>query len=149
MKITYHRQHKLNTCGPACMRMLLEALGIKKSEEELAKVLKTNIKYGTLQKNLKKEAWLYDLDCDSFSDAKISDLKKLQKEGYIVIVEFHPPEDFYHYAVIKSIDKKYVHLFDPWYGPATNLKIQDFVKEWVSNPVVEHNKKRWFIGMKK
>ena len=54
MKIQYPKQQKFNTCGPACLRMVLEAFGIVKSEKELVKVLKTNMLHGTLHKNLVK-----------------------------------------------------------------------------------------------
>jgi predicted double-glycine peptidase len=130
----YHKQHKFNTCGPAAMRIVLEALGIKKSEHELVEILKTNIFRGTLHKN--------------FVKATIKDLKEFKEKGYQIIVSYRPPEDFYHYAVLKSIDGKYIYLYDPWYGPMTKYELKDFVQRWKSNPLFE-KKKRWFIAMKK
>jgi ABC-type bacteriocin/lantibiotic exporter with double-glycine peptidase domain len=148
MKIPYHKQQRFNTCGPAAMRMVLEHFGIKKSEQELVKVLKTNIFQGTLHKNLVKAAWLYDLRYYSFGNAAIKDLKDFQDKGYAIIVAYRPPEDFYHYAVLKEIDDKYIHLYDPWYGPLTKYALEDFIQRWKSNPLFE-KKKRWFIAMKK
>jgi len=148
MKITYHKQQKFNTCGAACLRMVLEAFEIIKSEQELAKVLKTNILHGTLHKNLTKAAWLYDLRYYSFSNAAIKDLKDFQDKGYAIIVAYQPPEDFYHYAVLKGFDDKHIYLYDPWYGPNTKYIIEDFIQRWKSNPLFE-KKRRWFIGMKK
>ena len=148
MTSPYHKQHKFNTCGPASLRIVLEALGIKKSEHELTKVLKTNIFQGTLHKNFVKAAWLFDLHYASFSNATIKDLKELQEKGYQIIVSYRPPEDFYHYAVLKAIDDKHIHLYDPWYGPMTKYELKDFVKRWKSNPLFE-KKKRWLIAMKR
>jgi ABC-type bacteriocin/lantibiotic exporter with double-glycine peptidase domain len=148
MTITYHKQHRFNTCGPASLRMVLESLGIKKPERELAQILKTNIYQGTLHKNIIKAAWLFDLKYVSFADATIKDLKDLQEKGYHIIVSYRPPEDFYHYAVLKAIDSKHIYLYDPWYGPGTKYELKEFVKRWKSNPLFER-KKRWFIAMKK
>jgi ABC-type bacteriocin/lantibiotic exporter with double-glycine peptidase domain len=148
MKFPYYRQHKFNTCGPAALRMVLEAFGIKKSEQELAKVLKTNIFQGTLHKNLVKAAWLYDLRYYSFGNATLKDLQDFQEKGYSIILSYRPPEDFYHYAVLRAIDDKHIHLYDPWYGPLTKWELKDFLTNWKSNPLFE-NKKRWFIAMKK
>jgi ABC-type bacteriocin/lantibiotic exporter with double-glycine peptidase domain len=121
MKIPYYKQHKFNTCGPAALRMVLEAFGIKKSEQELAKVLKTNIFQGTLHKNLVRAAWLYDLRYYSLGNATIKDLKDFQDKGYSIIVAYRPPEDFYHYAVLRGIDDKYIHLYAP--SPSGNSRI--------------------------
>ncbi|HJX05224.1 MAG TPA: C39 family peptidase [Candidatus Nanoarchaeia archaeon] len=148
MNVPYHKQQKFNTCGPAALRMALEALGIMKSEQELAKILKTNIFQGTLHKNLIKAAWLYDLRYVSFSNASIKDLKDFQAKGYVIIVSYRPPEDFYHYAVLKAVDDKYIYLYDPWYGPFTRWRQDDFLNRWKSNPLFE-KKKRWIIAMKK
>jgi len=148
MKLPYHRQQRFNTCGPACMRMVLEAFGIKKSEQELAKALKTNIFRGTLHKDMVKAAWLYDLRYASFSNATIKDLKEFQTKGYQIIVCYKPPEDFYHYAVLRGIDDTHIHLYDPWYGPLTKWELKIFLTRWKSNPLFE-NKKKWFIALKK
>ncbi|MBN2459478.1 C39 family peptidase [Candidatus Woesearchaeota archaeon] len=148
MKVPYHRQQKFNTCGPAVVKMVLGALGIEKSEKELAKELKTNILHGTLHKNLIKAAWQYDLKYVCFGNATIDDLKDFQKKGYIIIVCYRPPEDFYHYAVLKGIDDTHIHLYDPYYGPLTKWKLELFLERWRSNPVFE-KKKRWFIAMKR
>lgn len=148
MTPTYHKQHRFNTCGPASFRMVLEAMGIKKPERELAEILKTNIFQGTLHKNMVKAAELFKLHSISYGDAKISEIKELQEKGYQIIVSYRPPEDFYHYAVLKEIDNKYIYLDDPWYGPTTKHELKDFVKRWKSNPLFEHTK-RWFIALKK
>jgi ABC-type bacteriocin/lantibiotic exporter with double-glycine peptidase domain len=148
MKIPYHKQQRFNTCGPAVLRMVLEHFGIKKSEQELVKVLKTNIFQGTLHKNLVKAAWLYDLRYYSFGNATIKDLKEFQEKGYVIIVAYQPPEDFYHYAVLKGFDDKYILLYDPWYGPLTKWELKNFLAGWKSNPLFE-KKKRWFIAMTK
>jgi len=148
MDFPYHHQQKFNTCGPACMRMVLEAFGIKKSEQELAKTLKTSIFKGTLHKNIIRAAWLYDLRYASFSNATVKDLKEFQSKGYQIIVCYRPPEDFYHYAVLKEIDGEYVHFYDPWYGQTTKWELKVFLARWKSNPLFER-KKRWFIAMKK
>jgi ABC-type bacteriocin/lantibiotic exporter with double-glycine peptidase domain len=128
--------------------MVLKALGTKKSEQELVKILKTNTFQGTLHRNLVKAAHLFDLQLVSFSNATIKDLKELQKQGYVIILSYRPPKDFYHYAVLKSIGDKYIYLYDPWYGPKTKYELKDFVKRWKSNPLFE-KKKRWFIAMTK
>lgn len=129
--------------------MALESFGMKKSEKQLTAVLKTNILRGTLHKNLIKAAWLFDLRYVTFSNATIKDLKDFQEKGYTIIVSYRPPEDFYHYAVLKAIDDKHIYLYDPWYGPLTKYELKDFVARWKSNPLFEKKKKRWFLAMKK
>ncbi|PIN94126.1 hypothetical protein COU56_03175, partial [Candidatus Pacearchaeota archaeon CG10_big_fil_rev_8_21_14_0_10_31_9] len=47
VQIPYYEQETNYTCGPACMRMVLGSLGIKKSEKQITKLIGTNKIRGT------------------------------------------------------------------------------------------------------
>ena len=44
VQIPYYEQETNYTCGPACMRMVLASLGIKKSEKDIQQFLE-NLNY--------------------------------------------------------------------------------------------------------
>jgi predicted double-glycine peptidase len=149
MKFNYYKQEKSYTCGAAAMRMVLEQLGIKKTEKQLVKLLKTNKVRGTWHKAFSRIAKKYALHHVEKRNAKISDLKRLQKEKYLIIVcYFISSEKIDHYAVVRKIDSKYIYFWDPFFGPKHKYLLSYFRKIWKSNPKYE-KEKRWLFAVKK
>lgn len=149
MVFPYHKQDTDYTCGAACMRMALEYFGIKRSETYLAKILGTNKKRGTWLEMLPEVAEKFRLDYDVLRKSSLSDIKRLQGEGFIVIVCYwYPLDEFDHYSVIKKIDSTHVHFWDPWFGPKHKYSRRYFLKVWEKKN--NHDReKRWLLALKK
>jgi predicted double-glycine peptidase len=148
MIFPYYKQETNYTCGAAAMRMVLEQCGIKKSEKQLAKELCTNKIRGTWPKNFSAVADKYKLNYHVKRNATLNELKKLQTEGYSIIIGFYyPPEKIDHYSVLKKITTSEIHFWDPYFGQNHKYSITHFMKVWKSDPKFD-NEKRWFFAIK-
>jgi ABC-type bacteriocin/lantibiotic exporter with double-glycine peptidase domain len=149
VRIPFFKQETCWTCGPASMRMVLAALGIKKSEKQVVKLLSANKVRGTWAKSFPSLAEKYKLNYLVKRNASIEELRKLLKEGYIVLTAYYvPKEKVDHYVVVKKIDKEYIHFLDPFYGPEHKYKLTYFRKIWKTDPKYD-SEIGWFIGFKK
>ena len=145
--MTYHRQETKYTCGPACMKMALGMLGIRKPEKAVAKLMRTGKRYGTLNKNFPLAAKKYNLGYISAGGASVRNLRSLMNNGYVVIVCYFLREDNeYHYAVVKRIGAKYIHLYDPWFGPMHRYTTRYFMTLWKGNRK-RNEADRWFFAV--
>ena len=127
--------------------MALSAFGIKKSETALGTLLVRSGEPGTPNRALAEAAELLKLNYSVKRDASIVDLQwHLAQKFAIIISYFDIVEHVGHFAVVKGIDKKNIHLLDPWYGPHHQYLIDDFLTNWHSG---FDKDKRWFIAIKK
>lgn len=149
MKIPYFRQERIWTCGAASVRMVLAAFGIKRSENQLMKMLKTSKKIGVKNRRFSEIAERYKLSYIVRRNSSLRHLRRYLKRKFIIIVHYYVPrlkED--HYAVVKRISKERIFLLDPWFGDNHSIDLEKFMKIWKENP--KHGKeKKWFIGIKK
>lgn len=144
MTLPFYYQQTDYTCGAACMRMLLAAKGIKKSETQLARQLKTSKRSGTWAHQFPQVAEKYRLTYIVVRKGTIKELKELSKGGYCILVcYFIKEEDTGHYALVKSITKTHITLFDPWYGPDQRFTLKKFTKIWKND-----EEKQWFFAIK-
>lgn len=149
MKVPFYKQETSWTCGAAAMRMALGALNIKKSENELVKILKTNKVRGTYIKSFKILASKLDLKYVEMTNASFKDIKSLLKKNHVIIINYYFPRDkLDHYAVVKSISKERIFLLDPWYGISHSYNLTYFKRIWKSDPRWE-DIKCWIIGLKR
>jgi len=155
MRVPYFKQETGYTCGAASMRMALATFGIRKSEKQIARLMRTNRKHGTCSASFPRLAEKYRASFVVKRNGTIDDLKKYLKEGYVVVVSFFFFEYFvgkklvYHFAVLKGISKGNIFLLDPELGPDHKLPIHLFVRCWKSNPVSEKGDRHWFFAIKK
>jgi len=149
MKFPYYKQEREYSCGAAAMRMVLENLGIKKSENEIIKYLGTNKTKGTMNKDFPRLAEKFKLNYFVKKNSSISDLKSLIRNGYnIIICYFYPAEKIGHYSVIRKIDSNFIYFYDPLFGPKHKYSLHYFNKIWKNNPRYE-KVKRWMLGVKR
>lgn len=149
MSFPYHKQETCWTCGSAAMRMALEKLGIKKSEKQVVRILKTNKIRGTWHKDFPRIAEKYNLDYVVKRNATIKDLKHLQKQGFIIIICYYYPKDKVdHYSILNKINSKSIYFYDPWFGKEHKYLLNYFNSIWKSDPKYD-NEKRWFFAVKK
>ena len=144
----FYKQETNWTCGPAVARMLFESVGIKKSEKEFIKPLKSNKIRGTYHENFPALAEEFKLDYVVNRNSSIDDLKFFLNNNYIVMVcYFIPEEKTDHYSIVKDIDSSFVYFYDPYYGENHKLSLKDFEKNWKF--YTKYSKeKRWFFGVK-
>ena len=149
VSINYYNQETSWTCGSASMRMVLDVCGIKKSEKQVVKLLGTNKIRGTWARFYPQLAEKYKLNYIVKRNSNLEELKKIIKEGYVVLTAYYvPKEKVDHYVVVKNIDKNYIFFLDPFYGPEHKYNLSYFQKVWKTDPRFD-NERCWFIGFKK
>jgi ABC-type bacteriocin/lantibiotic exporter with double-glycine peptidase domain len=150
MKIPYYKQETKYTCGPACMRMVLNSIGVKKSEKALAKKMQTNKIIGTWHKYIPQLAEAYKLDYIIEREGTISDLRRLYRAGWEIIVCYNTNRTIKvdrsgsHYAVIKKINWHSIYLLDPYYGDKKRYFVKIFKRKWRDSEEFQ-----WFAAIKK
>ena len=151
MKIPLYKQETGWSCGAASMRMVLSALGVKKTEKEIIRLLKTNPIRGTWHKYFSKTAEKFKFNyITGRRTSTLRQLKNLMKQGYIVVVSYYlKDEKTGHYAIVKKIDSKYIRLLDPWYGKNTKYTLLYFKKHWHDLMKKYDKERRWFFAVKK
>ncbi len=141
----YFKQKTIWTCGPAALRMVLYDFGIKKSEEQLIRMLDCTKRWGTKHKMFPRVAERYKLNYVVKRDADIDDLRNYKRRGYTIIVcYFHVKERIGHYAILHRIDDDDFYFVDPQFGPERRLNVTHFGRVWRCP-----SERGWFIGFKK
>jgi ABC-type bacteriocin/lantibiotic exporter with double-glycine peptidase domain len=143
MKTPYYKQETRYTCGATCFRMVLAGIGIKKSEKQIAKLLRTNKVIGTWHRYLPRIAEKFKFDYIVRRKAKISELKTFSKNGWKAIVCFHHQLEGPHYAVVKKINWHSIYLLDPYFGPKERYFLFQFKQMWH-----DREEDQWFIAIK-
>ena len=148
MHLPYFKQETSYTCGAAALRMVLASIGIKKTEKQVAKILGTNKRNGTLHDDFFKVAEHLKLKYIVERRSSVKDLKKLQEKNYRIIVNYLlPVSKVGHYAVVREVHSKYIRLLDPLIGPDQVYPMSYFIKNWKSG--FEKDYSRWFFAVKK
>ncbi len=148
MELPYYPQETKDTCAAASLRMILEPLGIKKSERSLAKALGTNKKSGVRVENMVNFVEQMKLCYVVFRNATLKDIEERLKLGYLIIVGYRHPGRIGHYAILLKIDDTHVYLQDP--NPLTSRIVKYSTKYFVSlwkRGLKYDREKRWFIGI--
>ncbi len=151
MDIPHHTQETDYTCGPAAMKMVLDALwGIRIEETSLAARLETTEPMGTRQKVLLRFVGELGLEAVvHHTDTAVTEIGQLMADGYVVIVCYWlADEDTDHYAVVAHVDVDHIVLQDPWVGPETVWDWEYFDAHWRSDPAVVHRRDRWLLAVK-
>lgn len=147
MHIPFFKQQQDWTCGPASLRMVLHSFGMVKTENALVKLLQKKGEPGTPNRSLPEAAEKLKLNYVVRRNASIADVKWYLNQGFGVIISyFDTIEKVGHFAVVKKIDAKKIHLLDPWHGPEHKHLLNDFLPNWRSG---FDKDKRWFIAIKK
>lgn len=134
-------QETLNAgmCGPASLKIVLSYYGIEKTEEELARVCKTDPDLGTTAENIVSAAESVGLKGEIKNTSSFDDIQSwLTKEVPIIVNWFSRGRTDYeesevpdgHYSVVADIDDQYIHLQDPEIGKLRKIKRDDFFRVW-------------------
>lgn len=140
----YYKQRTGYTCGIACARMVLHAVGRKTSRDKLIWMMKPTRKTGTHNHMFPRVAEKLKLSYVVVRNSSWQDLRKAFNSGFVIIVCYWLEDDKTgHYAVLKKINKNDIVLMDPWYGPEHKVSRAWFLKNWHGTQEM-----RWFFGVK-
>ncbi len=121
-------------CGPACLKMVLSAYGINKSENYLAKITKSSRIGGCDEENIVKASKKFGFKGYVKKNSSIKEVKQLLKKGIPVIVDWFSPEEAGHYSVVVGFDKDKIIIADPHFGEIRKRKIEWFEERWFDLP---------------
>jgi len=126
-------------CGPASLKMVLDYYGIRKTEDELVKLLKADEKLGTNDKSLEKVAKFFGFNVDIKNHSSLEDIRGWLNKDVPVIVDWFTRgrQDYSdsavpdgHYSVVIDLDDKYIYLQDPEIGKIRKIEKNDFLTVW-------------------
>ena len=117
-------------CGPAVLKMVLSFYGINKTEEELIKLTKTDIKGYTTEEDLVRCAELSGLKGLVKTDSSFDELKVYLDKGVPVIIDWTSPEEGGHYSVVAGLDNEMIYVADPHFGEIMKYEKMWFEQRW-------------------
>ncbi|MDO8563558.1 MAG: cysteine peptidase family C39 domain-containing protein [Nanoarchaeota archaeon] len=126
-------------CGPASLKMVLSAYNIEKTEDYLAKLMKTSRKNGCKEENIVKLAKSLKFKAFIKKHSSINEIKKLTRQSIPVIVNWFSPEEAGHYSVVIGFKKDNIFLADPHFGKIVKHKTKWFEERWfdlVNNKII-------------
>lgn len=146
LRVPYFKQDTDYTCGPASLQMVFAHYGIRESEKELTKELKTNPEHGTPHQEMIDGALRRGLHAYVNDHATLGEIQYFLGMGIPVIVHFieiAAQED--HYSVVIGITDTHVVLNDPWNGEGLRLSHEVFLQRWTCG--TEGNCSRWLMAL--
>jgi ABC-type bacteriocin/lantibiotic exporter with double-glycine peptidase domain len=101
-------------CGPAILQAVLERQGVYLSQQELAKLAKTDSKEGTSPLQMFHVLKKYNMEVSLTTKLNLSQMKQLlrEKKSLILLIDF---EQESHWVVLDSFDGSQFKLLDPWF----------------------------------
>lgn len=117
LEVPYFKQEKSTTCGPACIRMVLEYNGIRLSEKELEDIFETSWLGNTceeLASGVEKLGFLSEV-VENFT---LESLKETLNRGIPVIALLDPAvlygglQGFGHFVIIIGLEQNVIYYHD-------------------------------------
>ena len=139
-------------CGPSALKMIVDYHGLEiPSDDEIARICRTDLEKGTPPKNLVNGANELGLEAMIVENAAIDDIKSELEQDRPVIVSWFS-EDTSHYSVVDELDEKNnaLYLKDPEFGGSRRFTPEEFMRVWFSHPADEliskkNLRERWMI----
>lgn len=134
LKVPYHHQKNCYFCGPTSLKIVLEKLGLKKTEKEIARIAGTEKKGWTSHNGMIEACQKLGFSCFVHEKSSIKNIKSFLKAGLPVISDWTDEKsNTGHYNVITEIGKKNIFFCDPWYGPKYTVDRETFERYWDDN----------------
>ena len=130
IKLKLVEQSKNYTCGPAVLKMILSYYGINKSESLLEKETKTSNKHGCQESAIVKVAKNFGLKGYVKQKSSISELRRLNKKGIPVIIDWFSPDVNSHYSIVVGFKGDKIMIADPSFGKIRTFGIKWFEERW-------------------
>lgn len=116
-------------CGPACLKMVLEFYGVKKSEAELVKLSGADRLHGATGEELVEAAKKLGFIAELRDNCELDDIRHYLEQGTPVIVDWFSHDDG-HYSVVVDMDEENIFLQDPEVGSLKALDHVTFKRVW-------------------
>jgi predicted double-glycine peptidase len=123
------QQEGRGSCGPACLKIILDYYKIRTTEKELIKLLKTTPEYGTKGSAFGAAAKHFKLSAAVHDNATLKDIKKYLNKKIPVIVAWFSGVDT-HYSVVVGMDSENIYLQDPELGHLRAMHRTWFNRVW-------------------
>src|SRR3989338_3477092 len=140
MALPYYRQRTPFTCSLACVRMVLESLGIETTEYELAEIINFSPKRGVSPIMIKSLCERFNVRHNFHFGSTLEELQEAIKDEFYPIVLVKPstlynlPETEHgHYIIIKDITDENVIINDPDQehgGEDKKIHLDNFRTSW-------------------
>ena len=136
LEVPYFKQEKSTTCGPACVRMVLDYNGIRLSEKELEDIFETSWLGNTceeLASGVEKLGFLSEV-VENFT---LESLKETLNKGMPIIALLDPAvlygglQGFGHFVIIIGFEQNVIYYHDPDMGLELTKDVQSFFTAWV------------------
>lgn len=127
------KQETEYSCGPACLRMVLEAYGISRTEAELRELTNCSV-LGTEPLNIVGAARGLGFATTGMFTLNLEQLSEKIGVGLYPIVLIRArlgpdlPRDW-HCVVCTAVSERKVELLDPWRGELS-ISIKEFLRDW-------------------
>lgn len=117
-------------CGPASLAMVLSFFGMKKTQQELARICRTTKKNGTDAAALAAGARRLGLSATIKNGATLAEVRRwvMVKNMPVIVAWFFTSEG--HYSVVTRIDKQRITLMDPYIGRRRTMPVKTFLSIW-------------------
>ena len=129
-----HKQETVYSCGPACLRMVLEAFGLSKTEGELRELTNCTLE-GTTPDGIVTAARVLGFAATRVYTPTFEELSQQIAVGLYPIVSMYsrlepglPPD--WHCVVSAGVSERRVELLDPWRGECS-ISIEEFLRDWI------------------
>lgn len=140
------------TCGPACIKTILNFYNLPELEEQyIANLAHTNQDIGTSREDLENTLNTLGLKTHSQFEGSLLQLQKYVEEKIPVIVYYWSEDEsdhsvsWFHYSIVAEITSDHIGLADPWTGRIEILPIVDFLDLWYC----DNGKQHWLIAVEK
>jgi len=134
IELTGFKQSDDSRCGVAAVKTILYYYGIDKTEDEIAKKCNHTYELGCTNTDMSDALIHYGIGSKIISKSSIDDLEYWTRHKIPVIVDIFignlETTATGHAVVVIGVDKKYVHVFDPYSGKTLSIQRNDFNAMW-------------------
>lgn len=135
-KPPYYKQETPYSCAPACLRMVMEALGVSVTEQEIRRQCDCD-EEGTTAKKLEAAAREFGfpqskaISLVADEQTGLRELAKMLAGGFypIVYLKMSPPFDLHAVVIVSFIEDK-IQILDPYFGER-RIEKESFMVEWI------------------
>ena len=121
--LKFYKQRAKNSCGVACLRMLLERFGKEHSEKRL--LCLGDFKEGMDEEDIQLVSKKLGFECKIYEYMTFTDLINKLNKNIPIMVGFKD-----HWQVVIGYDEKYILIVDPNFKKIKRINRKRFLKLW-------------------